>query len=245
MDNNVFASLMTGPCEQRKLGGKYQLPQRSGMEEGSGKGGVEGGARGEGQQTEEVFRQREKEGPVQVLSYAARQLAAANQKAQDRRSSRAEISCSQCEYKAKSFLELNNHMEKEHRIENGQESSSEEEAVSDMAKTNPVEDSEEYSSEEEIVYKCNKCEFESKDMNQVTEHKKIKHVKSASLPLVLHGTGVFTHDTQEMLPQKTGSKFNHQKRKSHADSLRKKPKQKTLSQKALNNSFREKYLTGN
>ena len=68
---------------------------------------------------------------------------------------------------------------------------------------------------------------------------------SASLPLVLHGTGVSTHDTQEMLPQKTGSKFNHQKRKSHADSLRKKPKQKTLSQKALNNSFREKYLTGN
>ena len=55
------------------------------MEEGSGKGGGEGGARGEGQQTEEVFRQREKEGPVQVLSYAARQLAAANQKAQDRR----------------------------------------------------------------------------------------------------------------------------------------------------------------
>ena len=136
-------------------------------------------------------------------------------------------------------------MEKEHRIENSQESSSEEEAVSDMAKTNPVEDSEEYSSEEEIVYKCNKCEFESKDMIQVTEHKKIKHVESASLPLVLHGTGLFTHETQEMLPQKTGCKLNHQKRKSHADSLRKKPKQKTLSQKALNNSFREKYLTGN
>ena len=72
MDNKVFSSLMSGPCEQR-----------SDVEEGSGKGGGEGGARGEGQQTEEVFRQREKEGPVQVLSYASRQLAAANKKAQD------------------------------------------------------------------------------------------------------------------------------------------------------------------
>ena len=120
-------------------------------------------------------------------------------------------------------------MEKEHIIENGHESSSEEEAISDMAKTNPVEDSEEYSSEEEIVYKCNTCEFESNDMIQVTEHKKINHVESASLPLVLHETGLFTHETQEMLPQKTGSKFNHQKRKSHADSLKEKHKQKTFS----------------
>ena len=39
-------------------------------------------------------------------------------------------------------------MEKEHIIENGHESSSEEEAISDIVKTNPVEDSEEYSREE-------------------------------------------------------------------------------------------------
>ena len=42
MDKKAFTSLMNGPCEQRKLGGKYQLPQRSGVEEGSGKGGGEG-----------------------------------------------------------------------------------------------------------------------------------------------------------------------------------------------------------
>ena len=56
MDDKVFASLMSGPCEQRKLGGKYQLLQRSGGEEGSGKegstvqreGGAEGGIEGQG-----------------------------------------------------------------------------------------------------------------------------------------------------------------------------------------------------
>ena len=61
-------------------------------------------------------------------------------------------------------------------------------------------------------------------------------------PIMIHSTGIFsTVESEEVVQPRQKQK----RRKSHTESLKEKPKPKSFSSsKVLNNSFREKYLTG-
>ena len=92
----------------------------------------------------------------------------------------------------------------------------------------------------EEEHQCENCGFKSKNKTEVTKHKKNEHEVPPS-PIMIHSTGIFNTVAESVVQPRTKPK----ERKTHTDSLKEKPKPKTFSSsKVLNNSFREKYLTG-
>ena len=106
---------------------------------------------------------------------------------------------------------------------------------------------------EDEEYQCDECNFKNKEKVAVAKHKKHQHEakkqtreplpvpaepRAPLAPIMIHSTGIFsTVESEEVVQPRQKPK----RRKSHTESL--KPKSFSSS-KVLNNSFREKYLTG-
>ena len=85
---------------------------------------------------------------------------------------------------------------------------------------------------------CEKCSFKSKNINEMEKHKNNEH---KATPIMIHSTGIYNTAAESVVQPRTKLK----ERKTHTESLKEKPKPKIFSStKVLNNSFREKYLTG-
>ena len=90
----------------------------------------------------------------------------------------------------------------------------------------------------EEEHRCEKCSFKSTNITEMEKHKKKEH---QAPPIMIHSTGIYNTVAESVVQPRTKPK----ERKTHTDSLKEKPKPKTFSSsKVLNNSFREKYLTG-
>ena len=95
---------------------------------------------------------------------------------------------------------------------------------------------------DEEEHNCEECNFKSKSKTEVENHKKNEHEARPTPIMIHHSTGIFNRVADESVVQ---PRKKVKERKSHTESLKEKPKPKTFSSsKVLNNSFREKFLTG-